>query len=1051
MILEDNPARFNLFNASAGSGKTFLLVQKYLHVLFANKKQDHFHRMLALTFTNKAVYEMKSRIVANLSLFSQGKDIEENVMAKNLMHDLSISTEQLIDRSRGLLKTLLHDYAAFDVITLDRLTHRVIRSFAKDLGLSYDFEVELFEDPLLEETVMDLVDLVGKDPAVTSVLEQFTFDKMDDEGTSWDLKNQLFNVAKLLLREKDREPLQQITLKSAADIKREQVFLKNKKATTKENLISLGHEVMKCFLTNELTPDHFNRKTLYTRFENLSKGDFQKYDQGQLYVNLQEAKRIYKKSTPADKQEVIDGLIPFFLKKYEEGLFLFRQWELSRDLEKQQVPLSLLTLLSRLLNQRQKEQNKVLISTFNEMIQQEVLANPTPFIYERLGENYKHYFIDEFQDTSTLQWKNLIPLIESSLSSEDETGITGNLLLVGDPKQSIYRWRGGNVDQFISLLQCDNPFHVKKKVHHLEKNYRSCKTIVDFNNKLYATLPTILEYEENRLLFGKQALQEPVSEKNGLVTIDFFLPSVEENSYLKKILVRINECRALGFRYSDMAILVRKKTQAQEIAKGLSESEIPFISSDSLLLKSSPYVQFLIGLFSLKETSDDLTHKKDHLSFIYDQKERKMDKHTFILSYLPLPLKTLWELEEINFSFSFFDEMTLFSVAELAIDAFFNLTNEEPFLDDFLDLTYDFSLQENNTTQDFLIYWTKQAHLKALVMPENSKGIRLLTIHQSKGLEFPIVFFPYADEPVHTSHQEKVWLDTREFFGAYYSLGWVSYSKRLENYGEIGYQTYHQKRREVEIDAWNAFYVATTRATTQLYLIADQTKAKTLSYASYLSTFVESEGFDLSQEVFTWGIKESFSELTNDPEETIGGAIPKQFKRKPYPYKNQLLLHPPDLNGETERAYGNLLHNLLAKVTYASEVESVIEEAFSRGEIEESNKENILDLLQKIVSDERLALYFSAVYSVKNEQTLLIKNEQMIRPDRIVYNEDHAVVIDYKTGKKKATHLDQINDYCFHVNQILQRPVLGVIVYFSSNSPLDIVKVNDINKKRDNF
>ena len=1046
MILEDNPVRFNLFNASAGSGKTFLLVQKYLHVLLANNREDHFHRMLALTFTNKAVYEMKSRIVATLSLFSQGEDISENIMAKNLMHDLSISAEQLIHRSQRLLKTLLHDYAAFDVITLDRFTHRVIRSFAKDLGLSYDFEVELFEDPLLEETVMDLIDLVGKDPGVTAVLEQFTFDKMDDEGTSWDLKNQLFNVAKLLLREKDREPLHQITSKSAEDIRGEQVFLKNKKATTKEDLISIGQEVMKCFLTNGLTPTHFNRKTLYTRFENLAKGDFQKYDQGQLYVNLQEAKRIYKKDTPSDKQGIIDGLIPYFLEKYEEGLLLFRQWELLKDLEKQRVPLSLLTLLSRLLNQRQKEQNKVLISTFNEKIQQEVLANPTPFIYERLGENYKHYFIDEFQDTSTLQWKNLIPLIEGALTSEDETGTTGDLLLVGDPKQSIYRWRGGNVDQFISLLQGENPFHVEKQVHLLEKNYRSCKTIVDFNNKLYAALPILLEYEENRRLFGEQAFQEPVSEKSGLVTIDFFTPSEDENSYLKKILIRIVDCLEMGYSYSDMAILVRKKTQAQEIAKALSESEIPFISSDSLLLKNAPFVQFLIGLFSLKEMPDDLIHKRAHLSFIYDQKERKMDKHTFILNYLPLPLNKFWEKEAIYFRFSFFDEMTLFSVTELAIDSFFNLTNEDPFLDDFLDLTYDFSLQENNTTQDFLVYWNQKAHLKAVAMPENSKGVRLLTIHQSKGLEFPIVFFPYADESIHTSHQEKVWLDTREFFGTHYSLGWVSYSKRLENYGKIGYQAYHKKRREVEIDAWNTFYVATTRATTQLYLIANKTKAKTLSYASHLSAIIESEGFDLSQETFTWGKNESSSILPNKEEETIASSSRQQIKRKPHPYKNQLLLHSPDLNGEAERAYGNLLHDLLAKITYASEVASVIQEAFSRGEIEESNKENILELLLKIVSDERLAPYFSTVYSVKNEQTLLIGNKQMIRPDRIVYNEDHAVVIDYKTGKKNAAHLDQIKQYCLHVNQILQRPVSGIIVYFSPTVPLAIVEVKDVNK-----
>ena len=1041
MILEDNPVRFNLFNASAGSGKTFLLVQKYIHVLLENDNDDHFHRMLALTFTNKAVYEMKSRIISTLDLFSKGKAIEDNVMAKNLMQDLNLTVTQLINRSRQLLRNLLHDYAAFDVITLDRFTHRVIRSFAKDLGLSYDFEVELYEDPLLEETVTDLIDMVGTDPEITTILEQFTFDKMDDEGLSWDLKNQLFNVAKLLLREKDRAPLQEIKVKSRQEIKAEKAFLKNKQADLKKQLVDIGNAVMACFLTHGLTADLFLRKTLYTKFEKLAKGDFQKYDQGQLYTNLQEGKGIYKKGTPSDKIDLIEDLIPFFLKKYEDGLSLFRQWELIKDLGKQQVPLSLLTLLSKLLDHRQKEHNKVLISTFNEKIQQEVLNNPTPFIYERLGENYRHYFIDEFQDTSTLQWKNLIPLIESALQSEDEKGKTGDLLLVGDPKQSIYRWRGGNVDQFISLLDKGNPFQVKKEVHCLSKNYRSCKTIVDFNNKLYTTLKGTLAYEENKNLFGEKAYQEMVNEKEGLVNLDFFIPIEGENLYLNYLLKRVNNCISDGFTFSDMAILVRKKAQAQEIAHALSKEGIPFISSDSLLLSGSNYVEFLIGLFVLKENTDDIVYKKNHLSFLYDLKERKIDKHNFILENLSLPLFEFWKIEGIDFNFSLFEEITLFSVAEVAIEVFFNLVYEDPFLNDFLDLVYDFSLQEKSTTKDFLLFWEKQGHLKTVAMPESSNGIRLLTIHQSKGLEFPVVFFPYADEVIHQSHQEKVWLDTQEFFGDQYPLGWISYSKRLEQYGDIGYQTYHKKRREVEIDAWNTFYVATTRATTQLYMIANREKAKTLSYATHLSNFLQSEGFDLTDETFFWGKKSMSKEHSPSIPAEEDRFLSEQIKKKTHPYKKQLLAYSSDIQGKEERLYGNLLHDLLAKITYASEVEFVVEEALSRGEIALSIKKSTVDLIQKIVFHEKLAPYFNLPYTVKNEQSLLLKERKIIRPDRIVYNEHHAVVMDYKTGKKSSSHIAQINQYCTHVNEILQRPVLGILVYFSPTSPVEIVEV----------
>jgi len=294
---------------------------------------------------------------------------------------------------------------------------------------------------------------------------------------------------------------------------------------------------------------------------------------------------------------------------------------------------------------------------------------------------------------------------------------------------------------------------------------------------------------------------------------------------------------------------------------------------------------------------------------------------------------------------------------------------------------------------------------------------------------------------IHQSHQEKVWLDTQEFFGDQYPLGWISYSKRLEQYGDIGYQTYHKKRREVEIDAWNTFYVATTRATTQLYMIANREKAKTLSYATHLSNFLQSEGFDLTDETFFWGKKSMSKEHSPSIPAEEDRFLSEQIKKKTHPYKKQLLAYSSDIQGKEERLYGNLLHDLLAKITYASEVEFVVEEALSRGEIALSIKKSTVDLIQKIVFHEKLAPYFSLPYTVKNEQSLLLKERKIIRPDRIVYNEHHAVVMDYKTGKKSSSHIAQINQYCTHVNEILQRPVLGILVYFSPTSPVEIVEV----------
>ena len=225
-------------------------------------------------------------------------------------------------------------------------------------------------------------------------------------------------------------------------------------------MVELGKQVVSFLKENNLRAEHFNRQTFYNRFLNLSKANFNRYDAGKLHQSLIDGKAIYTTNTPTQAKDKIDDLLPQLLRYYENGLQLFYRWQLLVDVLKQWVPLNLLSLLVKTLADFQNETNRVLLSTFNERIRKEILWQPSPYIYERLGENYRHYFIDEFQDTSVLQWKNLIPLIKSSVESRAESDSHGSLLLVGDPKQAIYRWRGGNVEQFIDLISTGNPFTI---------------------------------------------------------------------------------------------------------------------------------------------------------------------------------------------------------------------------------------------------------------------------------------------------------------------------------------------------------------------------------------------------------------------------------------------------------------------------------------------------------------------------------------------------------------------------------------------------------------
>ncbi len=287
---------------------------------------------------------------------------------------------------------------------------------------------------------------------------------MDDKGiTSWDLKNNLMATAKLLLNENDRVQIQQIARLNEIERKKQQDFLTQRQKALSDELRKLGQEMLICFKENELDASHFLRGTIFERFAKLAKGEFDGFDQGKLYDNMLAGKALYPKKTAQEIQLRIDELSSKIRTYFENALKCYHQWLLIKDIKKQWIPLSLVTSLAQELEAYQNETNTLLLSTFNERIANEILHQPTPYIYERLGENYHHYFLDEFQDTSSLQWKNLIPLIATPLESLNTDNRTGSVLLVGDPKQSIYRWRGGNVDQFMELIKKENPFQVPKK------------------------------------------------------------------------------------------------------------------------------------------------------------------------------------------------------------------------------------------------------------------------------------------------------------------------------------------------------------------------------------------------------------------------------------------------------------------------------------------------------------------------------------------------------------------------------------------------------------
>ncbi len=483
---------FSIYDASAGSGKTYALVKEYLKIILTAKSNDAYRNILAITFTNKAVHEMKTRIVDSLSEFAKA---DTNPKALGLMQHISAETQlSLTDikrKSQQIIKHIIHNYAAFDILTIDKFTHKIIRAFAHDLNLPITFEVSLDTENLLTEAVDALISRAGEDETLTKLLIDFTMEKTDDDK-SWDISREILETGRLILNENSREEIGQFKDKTISEFLAVKSKLSEAAKVLELENIALANRAMHLMESNGIDRKSFSRETFPNHFGYIQRGELKS-----THKRFHEFEDVAINKTATDKT-IIESLIPEWLQILATIYKNFEKRDFYKAFLKNITPLSLLNTLSSELATIQEEQNILSIAAFNAIIHREIQNQPAPFIYERLGERYRHFFIDEFQDTSEMQWLNLIPLIDNATSSEIG-GEKGTLMIVGDPKQSIYRWRGGKAEQFIALSKEQNPFNNPEKLLvHLDRNYRSYSQIIDFNNRFFKFLSGVFKNEDYR-------------------------------------------------------------------------------------------------------------------------------------------------------------------------------------------------------------------------------------------------------------------------------------------------------------------------------------------------------------------------------------------------------------------------------------------------------------------------------------------------------------------------------------------------------------------------
>nr|WP_288832990.1 UvrD-helicase domain-containing protein [uncultured Flavobacterium sp.] len=1043
---------FSIYDASAGSGKTYALVKEYLKIILVAPKNDAYRNILAITFTNKAVHEMKSRIVGSLSEFAKE---EPSKKAQDLMRDLAIDTQlsliQIKTKSKQIIKHIIHNYAAFDISTIDKFTHKVIRAFAHDLNLPMTFEVTLDTENLLTEAIDAIIAQAGEDETLTKLLIDFTMEKTDDDK-SWDISREIMETGKLVLNENNRNEITQFHDKSIAEF----VEIKKKllvvcKDLEKEN-VAFAEAALILIENNGIDLKSFSRGTFPNHLVSIRDGKYNPKNK-----TFHEFDDIAINKTAKDRA-LIENIIPELLQILVTIYKNFEKRDFYKAFLKNITPLSLLNTVSNELAKIQEEQNVLSISEFNAIIHREIQNQPAPFIYERLGERYRHFFIDEFQDTSEMQWQNLIPLIDNALSGQDDYGEKGTLMIVGDPKQSIYRWRGGKAEQFIELSKDNNPFNnPDKKLEHLDKNYRSYSQIIEFNNDFFKLLSSEFEHPDYKDLYENHSHQHINDKKGGYVNISF-IPKTEtaeesEEEVLDKtelyVLATLNTIQKVlkqGFEYKDIVILTRKRSEGIAIASYLTEQNIPLLSSETLMIQNATEVRLIIHLLKYLKNNADLESKANFLHYIAKNIQDQMPVHDFIAKGMQQKQEAdfeKWLMSfDISLSFQNIRKKSLYEAVEIIVSKFLSdiTSSGNAYVQYFLDIVLERDVRNQAGIADFLIFWDKNGEKFSIPSPEGNNAVRIMTIHKSKGLEFPVVIMPFAEEDYNRKPKDKLWLDAEEMdLGLPKAL--IDNSSAVEGFGEEAKLVYDQKKQEELLDNVNVLYVALTRAEEQLYVVSNMNLSKKgeipkNNMCAFFINYLMNKGlFDESKLEYGFGNRIKISSETkhidtSKPIENVAVTLnPKNIKIA----QREALMWGTHQQESIE--YGNVVHEILSFVKTKKDVDLAVDKAIENGLINSIQKELVYKTIREIVSHTELELFFAEGNQVLNEQTIVQKKGAVVKPDRMVITQEKAVfLLDYKTGIPNAKYNRQLEDYQFAIEQMGFKVKKKVLVYIGQET-----------------
>lgn len=944
--------------ASAGAGKTFTLVKEYLKLAFDaddspsdpdhKKLKDRFRHILAITFTNKATNEMKERILKDLSEIIHKKDCG---MRDQLVKETHWDEAEVRRRAAIVKKAILHNYSELEVCTIDSFMRRVVKSFAHELNIPANFETVIEQDALSEEAADQLMTLVGKEgeEELTRLVYAFADSKMES-GSNIDLTKEFTQIAKKIFQEDTKEHLDRISNTTPGQF----LDAVDKLKAERKNILDGWKTGYKAMCDNGVGPQDLWNKT---------GGAFVKLAEGTTLDNTANLEKFLndpdKTSSAAAKNRSADiaAIKPTLIECYNNYKTSLKNYRTINAILKNIYTLAVLDRLGKIVKESNMENDMVHISEFNKAINEIVRqCADAPFIYERIGSQYWNYLIDEFQDTSRMQWQNLVPLLENGVGS----GHTS--LVVGDAKQAIYRFRQGDVDQFIRLPEVqdhDGKAHTipGHEEYILDTNYRSRKVIVDFNNSLFkeAVEGTLKENEILKDIYiGKGLPNHPElpelhqnARKNhsgGYIELKTCDKADQERmlEMVKEAVVRQHE---LGYEYSDIMILARWNDTLSLVADHLnraSEGElpIPVKSEESFLIKNSLVVKVLVSLLAYLSDPKDRTSALRVAQGLELLEIAHPGTSQAFADSKDLVLESVLRESGIELDCSKMKDLTIYDVLEEAIRTFRLQVRDVAFTATLLDMAASYSKNHHQDLTQFLEWLDDKLEKTSVRTSGKINAVQMLTIHKAKGLSAPIVICIVEPRKKTKESKTQIWQDLdKEEYGVATCLATKSDMKE-----SIFQEAMNQEEMMSDMDNFNTFYVALTRPEEKLHICALNNSDLTPILTNYAENHMEGDaenGWHLGEDLSKKEMKaldpkeEKEEEKKEEPRLVTLDRLPSSKSR--IRISQQYQSATETAQNESLRK-GLMLHAILEKIRHKDDTEQTLAEYFAAHELSEEEK-----------------------------------------------------------------------------------------------------------------